>query len=157
MFFFSLFFFLEANCSLKTSWMIDDTHSIALLTYSLIQIFFFRLMDLHTFPIGWVFFSVVKNCTGKLRNKKNFSWLLDFLKDFLRLNLWLHYHFFLFHSCFLWERKKWIEFEKFFLSILVQLLIFLQSTFKNLAPFFWFLFFSSFCSWYKCQLSKNKN
>jgi len=53
--------------------MIDDTHSIALLTYSLIQIFFFRLMDLHTFPIGWVFFSVVKNCTGKLRNKKKFQ------------------------------------------------------------------------------------
>jgi len=68
--------------------MIDDTHSIALLTYSLIQIFFFfRLMDLHTFPIGWVFSQSSKIAQANLETKKNFSWLLDFLKDFLRLNL----------------------------------------------------------------------
>ena len=114
--FFFIIFFLEANCSLKTSWMIDDTHSIALLTYSLIQIFFLSFNGFTHISNRMGFFSVVKNCTGKLRNKKKFQLASRFFERLSQAKSMIHIIFF--HSCWLGEKKvNWIW--NLFLSILV--------------------------------------
>ena len=105
-FFFFIIFFLEANCSLKTSWMIDDTHSIALLTYSLIQIFFLSFNGFTHISNRMGFFSVVKNCTGKLRNKKKFQLASRFFERLSQAKSMITLSFFFFFIVGFCGREK---------------------------------------------------
>jgi hypothetical protein len=148
---------------LKTSWIYRYTHSST--SYSLIQIFFFVRMDLYTLTysnrMGFFFSQSSKIAQANLETKKNFSWLLDFLKDFLRLNLW---YIIIFFSIVGREKKVnwiWKFFFKYFSSV-VDIFFYSRNflkfgSFFLIFVFFIFLFLIINANFQKTKIKKGKS